>query len=89
MKTLLTVLALSLPPASAFADHTRFVPPRAPTPVPASPRESNPFFPYSRSQPRVQRPAAAPQAWHHEAPSRTDRPLPYSRSLPRFNRHNA
>ena len=90
MKTFLRATALLVLASPAFADHTRFVTPRATPALTAPARESSAYAPYSRSTPRFQSAPASTPAWHRDASrAGADRALPYSRSLPRFNRGNA
>lgn len=90
MKSLLLVSALLSVTASAFADHTKFVPAAtvvAPT-LAAPTRAANTSAPYSRSVPRNSNSVVtAPR--HEPARDAANRPVPYSRSQSRFVRTNA
>jgi len=87
MKSLLALTALLSVTASAFADHTKFVAPRATEAIAAPTREPNAFRPYSRSDARPTgntTTVTAPTPGASSTPAR--RVAPYNRSYPRFER---
>lgn len=82
MKSLLGAAALLVVATSAFADHTRYVAPRATAPLVAPARTPSRFQPYTRNEAHL--PARAVSRPIDASSRPASSPAPYNRSNPRF-----